>query len=302
MPMSSPMMTTILGRCPAGAGIGCWACAGLVSPTAESAEAATRELPLNNRSRRFNPPLACPVLVSAFAETLSLLMAYPHSGNAPEADMACRGVDRLGMTRGRTIAAAVVGSAEMRAAFKHLAWNPDIRLTRVVTRSLRSAAWILGNAARLRRIGLVLLRIPIGRPFPDVADHVVQAIAVGRKRRHRRCTIEAVRAKVLAWKFALPGVCHVLSASRVDEFAELAIGDRRAIHPELAHGNAVDGRFLWIVPIRAHSKRAARHVQHPDVVRRAFERLPAVERRYGVNEIHNQVLPFERPASLNSPN
>src|SRR6266850_237446 len=420
MPMSSPMMTTILGRCPAGAGIGCWACAGLVSPTAESAEAATRELPLNNRSRRFNPPPACPVLVSAFAETLSLLMACPHSGNAPEADMACRGVDRLGMTRGRTIAAAVVGSAEMRAAFKHLAWNPDIRLTRVVTRSLRSAAWILGNAARLRRIGLVLLRIPIGRPFPDVADHVVQAIAVGRKRCHRRCTIEAVRAKVLAWKFALPGVCHVLSAwrllvapcefravksaacgefpfglvrqflpgpfgigfgvpvgdvddwvlvepadvaarsarpapvgaefecppltpvaqvhgllgrcedkragpehvrqsawivlrvgcnfgksdvtSRVDEFGELAIGDRRAIHPELAHGNAVDGRFLWIVPIRAHSKRAARHVQHPDVVRRAFERWPAVERRYGVNEIHNQVLPFERPASLNSPN
>jgi hypothetical protein len=39
----------------AGPVAGCWACAGLVSPTAESAEAATRELPLNNRSRRFNP-------------------------------------------------------------------------------------------------------------------------------------------------------------------------------------------------------------------------------------------------------
>ena len=60
MPMSSPMMTTMLGRCPAGAGAvaGCCACAGLVSPTAESAEAATRELPLNSRSRRFNPALA----------------------------------------------------------------------------------------------------------------------------------------------------------------------------------------------------------------------------------------------------
>src|SRR6267143_4524672 len=181
MPMSSPMMTTILGRCPAGAGIGCWACAGLVSPTAVSAEAATRELPLNNRSRRFNPPPACPVLVSAFAETLSLLMACPHSGNAPEADMACRGVDRLGMTRGRTIAAAVVGSAEMRAAFKHLAWNPDVRLTRVVARGLRPAARIFRNAARLRRLGVVFLRIPIGRPFPDIPDHVVDAVAVRRE-------------------------------------------------------------------------------------------------------------------------
>src|ERR1700722_10917005 len=57
--MSSPMTTTMLGLCPAVAGAvaGCWACAGLVSPTAENAEAATRELPLNRRSRRFNPAL-----------------------------------------------------------------------------------------------------------------------------------------------------------------------------------------------------------------------------------------------------
>src|SRR5436190_22405889 len=63
MPMSSPMMTTMLGRCPAGAGdgVGCCACAELVSPTAESAEAATRELPLSKRSRRFNPLPDCGV-------------------------------------------------------------------------------------------------------------------------------------------------------------------------------------------------------------------------------------------------
>src|SRR5467141_4025139 len=93
--------------------------------------------------------------------------------------MACRGVDRLGMTRGRTIAAAIVGSAEVRAAFKHLAWNPDLRLTRIVARGLGSTARIFRNAARLRRIGVMLLRIPIGRPFPDITDHVVQAVAVG---------------------------------------------------------------------------------------------------------------------------
>ena len=43
---------------PAGAAAGCCACAELVSPTAESAEAATRELPLSSKSRRFSPPPA----------------------------------------------------------------------------------------------------------------------------------------------------------------------------------------------------------------------------------------------------
>ena len=38
-------------------------------------------------------------------------------------------------------------------------------------------------------------------------------------------------------------------AGRVDEFAELAIGDGRPVHPEPIHGNAVDGRFLRIVPV-----------------------------------------------------
>ncbi len=68
-------MTTMFGRCPAGAGAtGCCACAGLVKPTADNAEAATRELPLNKRSRRFNPAVVGSVLVSGFFGILSLLM------------------------------------------------------------------------------------------------------------------------------------------------------------------------------------------------------------------------------------
>ena len=47
-------------------------------------------------------------------------------------------------------------SAKMRAAFKHLAWDLDVRLTGVVARGLRSAARIFRNAARLRCVGLVL--------------------------------------------------------------------------------------------------------------------------------------------------
>src|SRR5216684_1834368 len=125
--------------------------------------------------------------------------------------MACRGVDRLGMTRGRTIAAAVVGSAEMRAALKHLAWNPDLRLTRVVARGLGPAARVFRNAARLRRIGFMLLRIPIGRPFPDIADHIVQ--------------FEAVCCEILVWEITLPGVRHMLAAWKL----LVAPGEFRAV-------------------------------------------------------------------------
>src|SRR5437868_5188417 len=101
------------------------------------------------------------------------------------------------MARGRAIAAAVVGSAEVRAALKHLAWNPDVRLTRVVARGLGPSTRIFRNAARLRRVSVMLLRIPIGRPFPDIADHVVQAVAVSRERGDRRRALESVCAKVL---------------------------------------------------------------------------------------------------------
>src|SRR5438876_12062195 len=78
MPTSSPMMTTMLGRCPAAAGdgVGCCACAEPVSPIAEIADAATRELPLNNRSRRFSPPPVWFVSVSTVLEFSSLLMTH----------------------------------------------------------------------------------------------------------------------------------------------------------------------------------------------------------------------------------
>ena len=70
--------------------------------------------------------------------------------------MAGRRVDRLGMARGRSIAAAIIRRAEMRAALDHLARNPDVGLARVVAVLLAPAARILRNAAGLRRVGLVL--------------------------------------------------------------------------------------------------------------------------------------------------
>src|SRR6266404_2961876 len=100
--------------------------------------------------------------------------------------MTRRSIDRLGVTSGRPVASAVIWRAQMRATLDHLARNPDVGLTGVVAAIFAAAARILWNAACLRRIGFVPGRIPLGRPFPDIADHVVDAVAVRGESGQRR--------------------------------------------------------------------------------------------------------------------
>src|ERR1700729_4181148 len=134
------------------------------------------------------------------------------SDDTPESEVARRRIHRFRMARGRAVAAAVIRRAQMRAAFDDLAGDFDLRLAGVVALRLAAAARIFRNAACFRRVGLVLLRKPVGGPLPDIADHVVDAVAVGRKRGHRRGAVEAVAAKILVREIALPGIGHVLAA------------------------------------------------------------------------------------------
>src|SRR3954452_18510086 len=103
-----------------------------------------------------------------------------------EADVAHRRVDGLRMPRGGAVAPAVARCTQVRAALQDLARDPDLRLTGVVTGLFAPAAWIVGNAASLWGLGLMFRGIPVGRPFPDVADHVDKAIAVGGEGPDRR--------------------------------------------------------------------------------------------------------------------
>src|ERR1700730_14814476 len=89
-----------------------------------------------------------------------------------------------------------------------------MRLAGIEACVLPSAAWIFRNAAGLRRVRFMYLRIPVGGPLPDIADHVVDAVAVRREGRDRRGAIEAVAADILLREFALPGIGHVLAAGR----------------------------------------------------------------------------------------
>src|SRR5690242_6142229 len=116
------------------------------------------------------------------------------------------------MTRGRAIPAAVVRRTEMRAALQHFAGNTDVGLTWIKARLLRTSARIRRDAAGLRRFGFVLRRPPVRRPLPDIADHVADAIAVRRERRHRRGALVSVLAQVLVREIALPGVGHMFAA------------------------------------------------------------------------------------------
>src|SRR5947208_14951707 len=121
MPMSSPMITTMLGRCPAG--VGCCACAGVAKPAPDSAEAANNELPLNSKSRRFSAPPLCVMPASDFPFTGSLLMAHSFSDDALETDMAGRGLDPFGIARGGRLVARVVRRPLTALGLTRVAWN-----------------------------------------------------------------------------------------------------------------------------------------------------------------------------------
>src|SRR5580765_9030504 len=100
--------------------------------------------------------------------------------------MTCGSIDRLRMSRCRPVASAVIRRAQMRAALDDLLWNLHIGRSGVVAVVLAPPARVLRNAAGLRRIRLMLWRIPVGRPFPDVADHVLEAVPIRRECGDRR--------------------------------------------------------------------------------------------------------------------
>src|SRR5262249_19813651 len=154
--------------------------------------------------RAFRSPLP------RFLRSLSAITRQSHvlrfSDDAAEADMAGGCVDWLGVPRRRTVAAAIVRGAQVWAPFWNLAREPDGGLTVVVARFLRPTARVLRNATGFWRVGRVLGGIPIGRPFPHVADHVVHAVAIGRERCDRRGAFVAVPREILVWEVTLPGV------------------------------------------------------------------------------------------------
>src|SRR5450432_2238915 len=125
--------------------------------------------------------------------------------------MAGGSVDCLGVPRGGTVTPAVIRRAKVRAALDDLAGNLDVRLARIVARALSATARVFRYAAGFRRVGFVLLGVPVGGPFPGIADHVVNAVSVWRERGDRRRPLKAVVVQVVSGKITLPGIGQVFA-------------------------------------------------------------------------------------------
>ena len=142
--------------------------------------------------------------------------------------MARRGVDRLGMARGRAVAAAVVRRAEMRAALQHLARNADRAAGAGRScRLQRRAARVLGNAAGLGRIGRVLAANTSRSSIPRRCRSCRARRSRWPERRAPARCARSRRSQVLEREVALPGVGHVLAARR----ELVAPGELGAVQP-----------------------------------------------------------------------
>src|SRR6516225_7293293 len=106
-------------------------------------------------------------------------------------------VDLLRLARGRTIARAVVGGAQIRAALD----DPARRLASGQCEVLQFRSGRIG-----RRLARMTRSIPIARPLPDIADHIVEAVAVRLEAADRRGPYVAVLVGVVDGEDALPGV------------------------------------------------------------------------------------------------
>jgi hypothetical protein len=121
-------------------------------------------------------------------------------------------VDGLCHPRRGPIAPAVVWCAEVGTTFHYFAWDLDGGCRGIIAPLANPSFWIEAPAARAS--DLTVLLIPVARPFPDVADHVVKSVAIRCKVSDRRRVFEAVLSQILPGEFALPRVGHVLAVGR----------------------------------------------------------------------------------------
>ena len=129
-------------------------------------------------------------------------------------NMACRGIDRFRMPRGRTIPTAIVGGTQMRTALQNLSGNSDVRLTGIKARPARGHRADFREcskpSARLLHALTRRNRLSIPRHFRSCRTLHSRSAETRDRRRSRK----PVGAEILVRKLALPGVGEILAAGR----------------------------------------------------------------------------------------
>src|SRR5208337_4808579 len=84
-----------------------------------------------------------------------------------------------------------------------------VRIAWIITlsRSTRVATNIFASS-----LNVAISPIPVAAPLPDVAGHVVQAVAIRREGAHRRSAYKSIFARILDREYSLVGVRHVFAA------------------------------------------------------------------------------------------
>src|SRR5262245_60132282 len=113
----------------------------------------------------------------------------PDCPDTPESHVRAPAVHRAVAPTADQIAGAVLVGTEKRAAALDALGHA--RFCGIV-----AVGWAGGIDGNLRQRAVVVGPIPVGAPLPDIAAHVEQIEAVGRKGRHRGCATEAVDAGV----------------------------------------------------------------------------------------------------------
>src|SRR5262249_55115358 len=114
--------------------------------------------------------------------------------DAAKTNVASRSIDRLRLARRRPVAQAIVGRAQVRAAFHHPASGVSAALARHTAGFSGYFAAVRGEAG--------------SGPLPHTPDHVEEAIAFRGTGIDRRGALVAVELEVLPGKSALPRVGH----------------------------------------------------------------------------------------------
>src|SRR5262245_43456709 len=131
------------------------------------------------------------VRLAVYSSTPRLL----DSNDTAEAEVVGTGVDGVRHAGGGTVALAVVGRTGEAASFEHPARDGGdiVRVDALLLRAL-----LMDRGTPTTGVNhLVLGGIPVGRPLPDVADHVGQAVIVRREATHGSGALIAIEDQVL---------------------------------------------------------------------------------------------------------
>ena len=98
---------------------------------------------------------------------------------------------------------------------KHPARNFDLWLALVVAVSLRSRLADFPECSTPSGASASCFgELPVGCPFPEIADHVEEAIAIWTETLYRRGALKIILCKILPRKLTLPCVSHVTAIGR----------------------------------------------------------------------------------------